>query len=154
MPYVYRRSDGTVESLDGNFAVTMNYFTGIIENVKFFTYRPNITRPEMRIEWNESDKLCLFSFDIASGLIHMNYARWPTDEEIQWANETLAPTPDPTPAPAPAPDPAPVKPAPAAPAKPAPDPSPTAAAPWLTGKPNDSPSSSAPLGNDAPEKKG
>jgi hypothetical protein len=132
MPYIYRRADGYVESLDGDIGVTMKYFTGMtLEGRKYFTFRPYVTADSIKVEWNQDDKLCLFESSIGTLLLNLNYATVPDDAALEWAMDRYNAPADAAPD-APADPPVGADAAPDAPADAAPDAAPDAPVvpPW------------------------
>lgn len=80
---LHRRSDGFVETPEGEFAVVMRAMSGIrFDGVKWFTYKLSVNSEEITVEWDHKDNFALFPADISRGLIAMNYAVVPNDEQL------------------------------------------------------------------------
>lgn len=102
-PYLIRRSDGFVETIDGLIAVTMRVATGArANNILFFTFSPGVGKESITVEWNKDDQLSVFPGVVANVLLGRRYAFQPSDAAVIWANDRFA---------ADAPEPAPISPA-------------------------------------------
>lgn len=91
---LYLRSDGIAETRSGLFAVRMLKCSGVVDGLRFFSYRPTFNSDTKTVMWPEENSFALFPSATATGLMNKGYAGKITQDEVDSYNEQLGVEPD------------------------------------------------------------
>lgn len=74
-PALHRRSDGFVETPDGNVVVEMRTRTKVErDGTKTFRFKASVTAQAISLSWSRADNIALFPLDVATILIARGWA--------------------------------------------------------------------------------